>query len=247
MREGDIWMPHLQYQQLAPSIMDQPCAGALRAVGVHRARQPQELQCDSCGYELALPLQWQEGEDAINWMVEASRLPAHHAATKLEENDSNRDALAALRAWARAWHKRQIAPAPMLVGPVGTGKTQLLVTASIGIVKMQRKPVMYWPTAELLTAERQTFKSGEASVIERCKTSPVLVLDDLGAERGTDFALDALGELIDSRYRNGLPTLGASNVDPTEWPEVFGDRTASRLMEATAPIYVGGEDRRLVG
>lgn len=136
----------------------------------------------------------------------------------------------------------------MLVGGVGVGKTHLLARTGWHLIHGQERrgqsPVRYWNWPELLEAAKGTFDGNGTNPISRALEQPWLILDDLGAERPTDFALDALARVVEYRYRNELPLLAATNVEPHRWKVRFGERVASRMRGMLRTVYVSGEDRR---
>lgn len=71
---------------------------------------------------------------------------------------------------------------------------------------------------------------------------PLLVLDDLGAHRGTEWAEERLFALIDARYRDGLPLVVTSNVSLLE----VAPRVRSRLadVQVSTVVRFTGPDRR---
>lgn len=75
----------------------------------------------------------------------------------------------------------------------------------------------------------------------------LLVLDDLAAERKTEYMQEIVFDVIDSRYRAGLPLIVTSNLtaDAIKNPaDIAYQRIFSRLLEMCVPIEVKGEDRR---
>ena len=86
-------------------------------------------------------------------------------------------------------------------------------------------------------------------MLKRAERYDLLALDDLGAERATDWALETLTRLIDTRTMRGLPTVITSNYRLGElrdlWGGVTGQRIASRIAGACDIAHLGGEDRRL--
>lgn len=74
----------------------------------------------------------------------------------------------------------------------------------------------------------------------------VLVLDDIGAEKATDFVMDTLYLIINARYVHCLPTVFTSNLPIGELAEKIGDRTASRIVEMCDIVKIDGQDRRIL-
>ena len=75
----------------------------------------------------------------------------------------------------------------------------------------------------------------------------LLVLDDLGAERKTEYMQEIVFNVIDSRYRAGLPLIITSNLSASQFKNPDGityQRIFSRLLEMCVPVEVKGEDRR---
>ncbi len=77
----------------------------------------------------------------------------------------------------------------------------------------------------------------------------LLVIDDLGAHRSTDYVMGHVYDIIDSRYKNRRPMVVTTNLDPNiatksdaddaPWPRIF-----TRILERCAPIKFAGENRR---
>ena len=85
---------------------------------------------------------------------------------------------------------------------------------------------------------------------ERCRTCDLLVLDDFGQERATDFVLEELERIVDWRYRNRLPIAVSTNltVGQMSSAQKYGERAISRWAESCELVQVGGGDyRRKVG
>ena len=138
----------------------------------------------------------------------------------------------------------------VLFGNVGTGKTHL--AASIGHVLLSAgRPVVFQITPRLLDHLRATF-SPESTVgfddtFEALKAVEVLILDDLGAERATEWATEKLFQLVDHRYINRLPLVVTTNKRPEQFAGEAGKRIASRLFDqgiSTAVAMAGADYRQ---
>lgn len=136
-----------------------------------------------------------------------------------------------------------------LWGPCGTGKTYAAAHAVRAYALSGRRARLV-TAKSLLDAVRAGFdRGGDPGVLERAERLDLLALDDLGAERATEWALETLTRLVDTRVNRGLPTVITSNYRLGElrdmWGGVAGARVASRVAGACDIANVGGEDRRL--
>lgn len=136
----------------------------------------------------------------------------------------------------------------MLVGGPGLGKTHLLAGIAnrlLTATEAARWPV-YCVVPRLLDRLRSAYgeqgtgtgntryQADAESYLDRLVNADVLLLDDLGAERETDWTRDRLYVLLDSRYRGRRPTAIASNLLPTALP----DRLSSRLQDRARSVLV---------
>ena len=154
-------------------------------------------------------------------------------------------------------------------GPRGTGKTHLAValmreecyeitkkaindceTLQPGVYPNFARsiPVMV-SIPELLLEIRQSFNdkanSSEKEIIDRYTSVPFLVLDDMGAEKTTEWSMQTLFVIIDRRYRDIKKTIITSNLSLKEISDTIGDRIASRISEMCDVKIIKGEDRRV--
>ena len=148
-----------------------------------------------------------------------------------------------------------------LTGPRGTGKSHFAVAAMREILKRDGKQRREgtssdyahctWVTApDLLLEIRASFNrkdSGtEEDVVNRYSDwRHVLVLDDLGAEKTSEWAMSTLFTIINRRYENLAHTIITSNLSLKELSAQIGDRIASRIAGLCRVIEFKGKDRRL--
>lgn len=140
-------------------------------------------------------------------------------------------------------------PGLLLKGSYGTGKTHLAVsilreTAEAGI------PGMFVVVPDLIAKMLASFdaKDGKAgALVETAKSVPLLVLDDLGAEKPKPWVVELVYVLINHRYEHMLPTIITTNYDGKQLDAVFGRRIVSRLTEMTVPVNIWAEDYRMRG
>ena len=135
----------------------------------------------------------------------------------------------------------------LFTGPSGSGKTHLSV-AIAEQARQQGRPLFFAFVPSLLDHLRATFSPdspvGYDELFEQIKTVPLLVLDDLGAERSTPWAEDKLYQIIVHRHETRLPTVITTSFTLDALEEAK-PRIASRLVDTmvvnwqpiTAPNY----------
>lgn len=134
-----------------------------------------------------------------------------------------------------------------LVGNYGCGKTHL--TAAI-IHRLAEKGIggVFVVVPELLRAIRRGFNQpneDSEKIVKLTEKAPLLVLDDLGAEKPSDWVREQLYVIINRRYENMLPTVITTNCTMKELVDRVGQRTASRIIEMTTPYKITAADYRL--
>lgn len=122
-----------------------------------------------------------------------------------------------------------------LHGQPGTGKTHRAAQFLAGyLVSTKGAPngsrFLDWPLA-LDDAKRAIGEDREDPLRPLHSVSGVVVLDDLGSERPSDFAIDTANLLISHRYNEALPTILTSNLGLREIAARYGERISSRILE----------------
>lgn len=135
-----------------------------------------------------------------------------------------------------------------LHGPCGTGKTYAAACAvRLAVEDMTSAKLV--SVARLLDDIRRDYGERDGFAMWAAENVRLLVLDDLGAERPTEWAVERLCELVDYRTMRGKPTIVTSNYSLGEMRNRFGDvqgmRLASRIGGACEILEMGGPDRRL--
>jgi DNA replication protein DnaC len=136
-----------------------------------------------------------------------------------------------------------------LMGDVGTGKTTLAMLVSKVALEAGRSVAIY-SLPRLLARIRRTYEAdaGEASYLEffqRLTSVDLLHIDDLGAEKRTDWVLEQLYAIVNERYESQRAVVVTTNLDEPALEEQIGPRTVSRLVEICGdPLPLFGDDMR---
>ena len=149
--------------------------------------------------------------------------------------------------WAECWlADMHAAPWLLLVGDVGTGKTHQAYGALRHIAN-SGYPVVNWRSitaADLYARMRPGGNSNPETTFAELAAAPILLLDDLGATRLSEFTEEITYRLVDHRYNAGTATIITSNVVPEQFLDRFGKRTNSRLRQMCMLVDLGLVDRR---
>jgi len=136
-----------------------------------------------------------------------------------------------------------------LYGGTGTGKTHVAYAMAKKFASMPLN-VLFYNATDFLDRMKAEFKDGvaenEDGVFDEAKNlKGILFIDDLGAEKGTEWTNERFTLLINHRYEEMLPTIFTSNCDLEILSARMGDRVTSRIFAMTELVNMGGGDRRL--
>jgi DNA replication protein DnaC len=136
----------------------------------------------------------------------------------------------------------------LIFSPItGTGKTHL--ATSIINRFLGQATTLFISVPELLDTIRLSFndeKMKSADLLGSAKRTQILVLDDIGTEKPSDWVKDTLFVLINYRYLQMLPTILTTNCPQSELAQRLGDRIASRLVEMCKMVKIDDKDQRLI-
>jgi DNA replication protein DnaC len=91
-----------------------------------------------------------------------------------------------------------------------------------------------------------TSEEGLMRLVDDLSRVDLLHLDDLGAERATDWVLEQLYAIVNARYEEQRSLVITTNLDPAQLREQITERTVSRLIEMCGdPLALFGADRRM--
>jgi DNA replication protein DnaC len=175
------------------------------------------------------------------------RFPKRYAAAETDRDD--------VLAWVAAFHASPAeAPSLLLQGPTGTGKTYQAYAAireAVSIAIPTRAGGFRSPTwramtyAELTASLRPRGRDYDTeTILDGYRKLGLLLIDDLGAGKLTEFTEEATYRLINGRYEDMRPSIFTSNLGIAEFRDAVGDRIASRLAEICQRVVLTGPDRR---
>ena len=134
----------------------------------------------------------------------------------------------------------------LLWGDVGTGKS--FIAGCIANALLDKGvPVIMTNFARLLNKLTDMYAGDRNAYIDSFKRYPLMIIDDLGVERNSEFAREQVFSIIDSRYRSELPMIVTTNLtlEELQHPEDLSrSRIYDRVLERCLPIRVNDQNIR---
>ena len=132
----------------------------------------------------------------------------------------------------------------LILGGVGSGKTHL--AAAIANTFTDRNiPVLFGTYSDHLEHIREEFDvGGQRKYLSMLKNTPVIVLDDVGKEKKTDWSKQIMFDVVNYRYEHLLPVIITTNFDADGLATHVGGAVWSRLYEMCGGVQTSGKDYR---
>jgi DNA replication protein DnaC len=200
-----------------------------------------------------------------NRMLEAARIPKRYANCSFE--NYHPQGLPATEAWlSQAYAMRDskhivdefpnLDVGLLFLGPCGVGKTHLAAAIVRSLTLQKGVSCLFYDFRDLLKEIQDSYnavsQTTELRVLEPVYEAEVLVLDELGASKPTDWVRDTMTQIINTRYNDRRLTLFTSNYpDEPQTPneetltDRVGVRLRSRLHEMCKTILIKGDDYRV--
>jgi DNA replication protein DnaC len=205
-------------------------------------------------------------------MVTAARIPQRYAHCSLEEyvphyGGNNRSLSAALmqaRQFVKAYPFETSGNGLLLTGSIGVGKTHLAVGILQALVAERGAKGLFYDYRDLLKQVQNSYnrnvEATELEILRPVFEAEVLVLDELGASKPTDWVWDTVAHILNTRYNDRRTTIITTNyanlapgsaetgVRAAVREETLGDRIGermrSRLQEMCVLVEMQGDDFR---
>lgn len=135
----------------------------------------------------------------------------------------------------------------MLYGEPGNGKTHA-VSCIANYLMLRGIPTICVSINKMLERIKETYssygKEGEETVLKSLSNADLLIIDDLGTEQKNEWSAAKIYNIMDSRYRNGLPTIITTNINLKDLENMYQKRAYDRLMEMCTPVLSDGKSIR---
>ncbi|MBN2003778.1 MAG: ATP-binding protein [Anaerolineae bacterium] len=146
----------------------------------------------------------------------------------LTQGENDRNPYDVARHWALSViGKGDAPPWAYIYGDAGNGKTHLLAAAANGLTRAHI-PLIFATMPDTLAMILDAQMEMRETLIRYLQIVPVLIIDDFGTEKPTEYKVETTFRIINWRYTERRPTLFSSNIPPAYLPEI---RISSRIMD----------------
>lgn len=192
----------------------------------------------------ALPSVTKSAENEWRTMADLSGVPSRFRDCTLEDSPArvgNLSAFMSIDCWLGDKPHKSGANL-VLFGPVGSGKTGIAVGCLKRLWTLGVNDLAFASAPDMIEGLRPDGKAR----LHDFQDPRVLVLDDLGSTRCTEWERDRIYAILQARYAYQRPTIVTTNVaiDDLADPDALGERTVSRLIDGATIVTIAGLDLR---
>ena len=163
-----------------------------------------------------------------------------------ERDNGQNTQMPVARKYVQNWEQMKEKNIGLLIwGDVGCGKSFLAGAIANALIDQEIRVKMTNFTA-ILNDLSSTFE-GRNEYLNRLCSYPLLIIDDFGMERGTEYGLEQVYSVIDGRYRSKKPLIVTTNLTLTELrsaADTAHKRIYDRVLDMCVPIFCKGESFR---
>ncbi len=218
----------MTYQRKMPCICD--CGRKIRDENDRKRNAEQKRMRVKGLQELGLP-----GKELYNWTFE-------------NDDGRNPDLINAMKRFIEEFDWFYENKKGMLLwGGTGSGKSFAAIAAANALIDIERPCLVtsFTRIAHKLSDQRY----GKQNYLDNLNAFDLLVIDDLGAERNSEYMQEIVFDIINTRYNSGKPFIITTNltIEEIKKPaEMSNARIYDRILERCAPIEVNGASRRRI-
>jgi len=216
-------------------------------------------QCPGCAQERAqaeaeaAELEKQERERArLEEMLGRAAIPVRFIGRSFDnyraDTPGQRAALTAAREFVENFERHaRTGESLLMLGNAGTGKSHL--ASAILQAIMPAHCGLYATAADVIEMVRETWRRdserSQGRVLHMLATVPLLVIDEVGVQYGTESEQNTLFQIIDRRYRDRRPLILMANLQSSELQQLLGDRVFDRLREVSKVLKFDWDSYRV--
>lgn len=169
------------------------------------------------------------------------------------DGDKQKKVLSVCQSYAINFHKHHAdGRSLLLLGNVGTGKTHLAAAIADYVIRSYGFTALYRTVYGILQHVKGSFDKeaeyNESEAFQAFIDPELLIIDEVGATKTTEFEQQTLFNIINGRYEQQIPTIVISNLMPEELVQALGERCVDRLREGggIAQTFTWGSVRKTI-
>lgn len=176
----------------------------------------------------------------LRGLTSAAAIPEKYSnvavADFVTEHPGERVAKTICETYVRTWADQRVKGGSLVfTGVCGTGKTHLACGIGNAVMGEHLGTVMFGTVPQIVGLVRETYRDGakrsERQVINDMMEPDLLIVDEIGAHRGTEHELQVLFEIINTRYQALKPMILISNLNKEQLESFLGERIMDRFRE----------------